>query len=196
VVERAPVAEQITGLVLCGGRGSRVEGRDKGLLIHEGEPLVQRALRRLAPQVAHLAISANRHLDDYAALGVPVWPDERPGFEGPLSGWLTALHRAPTPWLASVPCDAPDLPDDLVARLAHGLAAEGAELAIAVTPHREHPVCALLSRALAERLAAALDAGERRVLAWALDQRCARVRFDDEAAFRNLNRLEDFTAPR
>ena len=186
-----PAPEQITGLVLAGGEGRRMGGRDKGLQPWHGEPLVQHVLRRLRPQVGRLAVSANRHLDAYAALGVPVWPDTLPGFAGPLAGWWAALQHCETPWLASVPCDTPGFPDDLVARLAGAVDAEQADIAIAATPARPHPVFCLMRRELAGGLQRHLQAGERKVLYWTARQRCAIVVFDDEAAFRNLNTLAD-----
>src|SRR5580658_1275779 len=104
----------ITGLVLAGGRGSRMGGIDKGLQAHHGVPLAQHALRRLAPQVATTMLSANRNLETYAAMGVPVWSDETADFSGPLAGMLAGLNHCGTEYLATVPCDAPDFPLDLV----------------------------------------------------------------------------------
>jgi molybdopterin-guanine dinucleotide biosynthesis protein A len=190
-----PAPEQITGLVLAGGQGTRMGGRDKGLQRWRGEPLAHHALRRLRPQVGHLALSANRHLDDYRALGVPVWPDTVPGFAGPLAGWLAALQHCETPWLVSVPCDTPDFPCDLVARLAAAVENEAAEIAIAVTVARRHPVFCLMARSVADSLHASLQAGQRKVLDWTAGHRRAVVTFDDEAAFRNLNTLADLQGP-
>ena len=110
--------DDITGLVLAGGRGSRMGGVDKGLQNFNGMPLVLSTLMRLQPQVAHVMINANRNLSDYESFGVPVWPDVIPDFAGPLAGFLTALEHCETSWLVTVPCDTPLFPDDLVARLA------------------------------------------------------------------------------
>jgi molybdopterin-guanine dinucleotide biosynthesis protein A len=136
-------------------------------------------------------VSANRHLDDYRALGVPVWADTLPGFAGPLAGWLSALQHCQTPWLASVPCDTPGFPEDLVSRLSVALATQGATIAVAATAARLHPVFCLLSRDLADDLRGCLDAGERKVQGWISRQRCAVVTFEDDAAFRNFNTLAD-----
>ena len=182
----------ITGLVLAGGQGRRLGGADKGLALWHGEPLVQHALRRLRPQVQRLAVSANRHLPQYRALGVPVWPDDRPGFDGPLAGWAAGLARCETPWLLSVPCDTPLFPLDIAARLAAAAARSGAPLAIARTPGRLQPVFCLLSRTLSAVLAQSLAAGERRVQHWAVQQGAVEVRFEDETAFRNLNTPADW----
>jgi molybdopterin-guanine dinucleotide biosynthesis protein A len=187
--------EHITGLVLAGGRGSRMGGADKGLQPLRGRPLAQHAIERLRPQVGPLWVSANRHADAYAALGVPVCADTVPGQPGPLAGLLAGLAVCATPWLAVVPCDVPRFPADLVARLAAGLQSAGAELAIAVTleagERRPHPVFCLLPATLRADLAVALAREERRVLQWMRRHHCAEVLFDDAAAFTNANTGDD-----
>lgn len=187
--------DNITGLVLAGGRGSRMGGVDKGLQLHRGQPLVAHALARLAPQVGPLALNANRHAEVYAALGHPVWPDALPDFPGPLAGFLAGLERCATPWLVTVPCDTPGFPPDLVARMGDALVAEGAALAIAATheqgPVQPHPVFCLLRSDLAADLSAFLGSGQRSILRWTARHRCATVVFDDAAAFTNVNTLDE-----
>ena len=183
--------ERITGLVLAGGRGSRMGGVDKGLQMHRGLPLALHALRRLQPQVGAAMINANRNLDVYEAMGVPVWPDPIEGFPGPLAGLAAGLQHAGTDWLASVPCDTPDFPPDLVERLAAAAAAQDAEIAMAATPEdgrlRRQPVFMLLRTGLLDSLAAYLQAGERKVDQWTTRHRCVEVAFDNAAAFFNAN---------
>ena len=123
----------ITGLILAGGRGSRMGGVDKGLQNFHGIPLAQHALRRLAPQVGHLMLNANRNLDAYRAMGAPVWGDEVPDFPGPLAGMLAGLRHCETPYLVTAPCDTPYFPDDLTARLARELLEIGGDIATAYT---------------------------------------------------------------
>jgi molybdopterin-guanine dinucleotide biosynthesis protein A len=187
--------EQITGLVLAGGRGSRMGGLDKGLQIHQGVPLALHALRRLQPQVGRVMINANRHLAAYEALGVPVWPDTLPGFAGPLAGLLAGLEHCHTPWLLSVPCDAPNFPPDLALRLAAALAAAAADIAIAATREgsslRVQPVFCLLKRELRDSLAASLQAGERRFSGWVRRHAFVEVPFEDAGAFFNANTLAE-----
>ena len=102
--------QQITGLVLAGGRGSRMGGVDKGLQNHQGVPLALHALLRLQPQVGEVMINANRNLGAYESMGVPVWPDAQADFPGPLAGVLAGLERCETPYLVTVPCDTPNFP--------------------------------------------------------------------------------------
>jgi len=183
----------ITGLVLAGGRGSRMGGVDKGLQMLDGVPLVQHALQRLAPQVGALMVNANRHLDTYAGFGVPVWPDEPADYAGPLAGFLAGLAHCQTPWLASVPCDTPRFPSDLVARLAAGLG--DAPLAIATTLEdgrvQRQPVFCLMSRSLKRDLEAFIADGGRKIEHWLARHRCADVPFDDASAFFNANTADE-----
>jgi len=189
--------ESITGLVLAGGQGRRMGGLDKGLQLCAGEPLVAHALRRLRPQVGALAISANRHLAEYARFGLPVWPDAQRDFRGPLAGVLAALGACETPWLAVVPCDSPRLPPDLVPRLAQAAQAAGRPAAVACTVEAglwlRQPVFCLLSRELCGPLEAFLARGEQKVGYWLREQGAVEARFDDAEAFCNVNTLADLS---
>lgn len=184
----------ITGLILAGGRGTRMGGVDKGLQSFQGEPLVLHALRRLRPQVTTVAISANRHLTTYEAHGVPVWPDPLPDYPGPLAGMLSGLMQARTPWLLTVPCDAPRFPADLASRLHLAALAEQADLALPVTD-RPQPAFCLVATSLRDSLSRFLREGQRKVETWTRQHRCVHVPFDlpgdDPLAFANLNTLEE-----
>ena len=183
--------EQITGLILAGGRGARMGGVDKGLQSHLGMPLAMHAVMRLGPQVGELMINANRNLGAYESMGVPVWPDTLPDYAGPLAGFLTGLERCETPYLVTVPCDSPCFPEDLVERLAEALEAEDAEIAIAATRDadaiRTHPVFCLMKASLIESLVRFTAAGQRKIDRWTGQHRCAEVVFDDSSAFVNAN---------
>ena len=183
--------DQITGLILAGGRGSRMGGVDKGLQNHQGMPLALHALLRLSPQTGHVLINANRNLGAYESFGVPVWPDPVADYAGPLAGFLAGLEHCETPLMATVPCDTPNFPEDLVARLAAALDAEDAELAYAVTledgREQRHPVFCLMKSALAESLVAYLHGGGHKIDAWFAQHRAVAVRFDDAGAFFNAN---------
>jgi molybdenum cofactor guanylyltransferase len=187
--------ENITGLILAGGRGSRMGGVDKGLQSYQGMPLALHALLRLAPQVGPAMINANRNLGAYESFGVPVWPDALPDFAGPLAGFLAGLERCETPYLATVPCDSPLFPVDLVARLAAALEAAQAEIAMACS--NEHgamqvqPVFCLMSASLLESLARFTQAGGRKIDRWTAQHACVTVEFDDERAFFNANTLAE-----
>ncbi len=187
--------DEITGLILAGGRGSRMGGIDKGLQIHLGMPLAMHALLRLGPQVGEVMVNANRNLGAYDSMGVPVWPDALPDYPGPLAGFLTGLEHCETPYLVSVPCDSPLFPEDLVARLAAGLVAEDAELAMAATREdgelRLQPVFCLMHSGVLESLVRFTGGGQRKIDAWTASLRMATVVFDDVQAFANANTLAE-----
>ncbi len=206
----APDRDAITGLVLAGGRGTRMGGQDKGLQLFHQQPLAQWALRRLRPQVGRLAINANRNAAAYARLGVPVWSDLAGDFQGPLAGFAAGLAHLETPWLLTVPCDTPLFPQDLATRLARAAQAAGTRLAMAATPGADgslqpQPVFCLMHRQLAPSLHESLARGERRAWRWAAAAGCTLVPFgppqDDPLAFHNVNtpaelqQLQAITSP-
>jgi molybdopterin-guanine dinucleotide biosynthesis protein A len=196
----------ITGLLLAGGRGSRMGGVDKGLQLFNGEPLALHAIRRLGPQVGRLMVNANRNLADYEAFGVPVWPDSLADYAGPLAGFMAGLEHCTTPWLLTVPCDTPLFPTDLAARLAEAVVAGNAEIAIATAPEavegdvvlRPQPVFCLLRADLRDSLQRYTAAGGRKVHAWTARHRTVHVPFnhpgDAPDAFFNANTLAELHA--
>jgi molybdopterin-guanine dinucleotide biosynthesis protein A len=192
--------DEVTGVILAGGRGSRMGGVDKGLQNFRGMPMAMGTLMRLAPQVGEAMINANRNLSAYESFGVPVWPDSLADYAGPLAGFLTALEHCETPYLATVPCDTPLFPQDLVARLAEALEREDAEIAMAAArgedgQFRAQPVFSLLRRELMESLVRFTHEGGRKIDAWTAQHRTVLVPFDragdDPGAFSNANTLAE-----
>jgi len=183
----APSPENITAVVLAGGRARRMRGRDKGLIPLAGRPLVAHALDALRPQVGTLLINANRHQDEYARLGVPVVADAYPGYAGPLAGIAAALRRIETDWAIAVPCDAPRIAPDLVARLVNASAGGRHRACVARTADGLQPVWCLLHRGLAESLEAFLAGGGRKVAEWLARVDAAAADFTDADSFLNLN---------
>lgn len=182
--------QQISGLILAGGQGRRMGGRDKGLEPFAGQALIDHVLRRLRPQVAEVLINANRHLDAYRRLGTQVISDREGGYQGPLMGIWSGLSAATTPWVVVVPCDSPALPEDLVARLVEG--GDGHAIAVAHDGERAHPVVALIRRDLVDDLGEALAAGERKIDRWYARHAWCHVDFSDcPQAFANLNTEQD-----
>lgn len=194
----------LTGIVLAGGRGSRMGGVDKGLQLYKGTALAKHAIEQLQPQVGHLLLNANRNLDIYQAWGstvsADVLMDGITDFAGPLAGFLIGLQHCTTPYLMTVPCDTPRFPLDLVSRLADALSQQDADIAMVSSPDEEgvlrhQPVFCLMKRELVESLKAFTDAGGRKIGAWAAQHRLARVNFnevrDDPKAFYNANTLDD-----
>ena len=193
-------SEQITGLVLAGGRGSRMGGVDKGLQPFRGTPLALHTLTRLQQQVGQTLINANRNAATYASFGAPVWPDALADYPGPLAGFLTGFAQCTTPCLVTVPCDTPLFPADLVQRLAQAMAREQADIAMAAAREedgllRAQPVFCLLKTALQASLIAFTQAGGRKIDAWTAQHKTVLVPFDgpgdDPQAFFNANTLAE-----
>lgn len=182
----------VTGVVLAGGRATRMGGTDKGLLEVAGVAMVDHVLERLRPQTAALVINANRNHAAYATRGCPVVPDAFGEFAGPLAGMAAGIEAAGTEWCVTVPCDSPLVPPDLVTRLAAALQSQGADLAVAEGAGRMQPVFALLPRRLLPDLHGFLEGGERKIDAWYGRHTVARVDFSDsEEAFLNINTPEE-----
>lgn len=183
---------KITGILLAGGRGSRMGYVDKGLQTFNGKAMVAHVLERLAPQVDEVLINANQNLDQYAAFGHRVIADEITGFVGPLAGFERGLTHASFDLLVTAPCDSPFLPANLVARLQAALESGGGELSVAKTGAQAHPVFCLMRREVLPSLRAFLASGGRKIDLWYKTLKVVEVNFDDQQeAFRNINTLEE-----
>lgn len=183
--------EQITGLVLAGGKGSRMGGADKGLQSHHGLPMAMHALLKLQMQVGRVILNANRNIAAYEAFCADVFLDTTPDFPGPLAGFLTGLSNCETPWLLVVPCDTPNFPDDLAARLAEAADAADADIAYVTTTEdgaeQRHPVFCLMNTRVTDSLMQFMDAGGRKIDAWFSRHKAVGVPFADASAFFNAN---------
>ncbi|MBC3874491.1 molybdenum cofactor guanylyltransferase MobA [Undibacterium flavidum] len=187
--------EQISGLILAGGRGMRMGQVNKGLQIFQGEPMVSHVLRRLSPQVSQVSINVNQDTEQYSKYLCPLIPDAIPDYAGPLAGLHAGLLLCKTTYLVTAPCDSPFLPVDLVNRLAQALWETRAQLAVAVTPEeknghitwQQQPVFCLVKSDLAQDLEAFLRNGGRKVSDWHAQLKVVEVRFEDTLSFRNIN---------
>jgi molybdopterin-guanine dinucleotide biosynthesis protein A len=199
--------QDITGLILAGGRGSRMGGVDKGLQRLDGQPLVWHALQRLRPQVGAVIVNANRHLDEYQQDGLTVCPDSLADFQGPLAGFLVGLQNARTPYVLTVPCDSPRFPLDLANRLAEALVNKQADIAMVSAPEknehdefvlRSQPVFCLMPVRVQSSLHDFLASGQRKIDRWTAQHRTVLVPFDgaqdDPSAFANINTLAELNS--
>jgi molybdopterin-guanine dinucleotide biosynthesis protein A len=170
-------------------------GVDKGLQPLRGRPMAAWVIERFAPQVDEVLINANQNLERYSALGHRVIPDEITGYAGPLAGLHRGLTEAANDLVATVPCDSPFLPGDLIARLRAALERERAEIAVAKTGDQPHPVFCLCRRSVLPGLTAFLAAGGRKIDAWYANLKVIEVAFDDNpGAFSNINTDEELRA--
>jgi len=185
-------AVAVTGIVLAGGQGRRMGSIDKGLVPLLGRPMVAHVIERLTPQVDEILINANRNVSEYMALGHAVIPDAIGGYAGPLAGLHVGLTHAANALIATVPCDSPFLPEDLIERLSAAMAKQSADIAVARTFDQPHPVFALVRREVLPHLTRFLQGGGRKIDAWYATLNSTEVAFDDQAdAFRNINTADE-----
>lgn len=185
----------ISAIILSGGRATRMNAVDKGLVLLQNKPLIQHVIERLTPQVDEILINANRELAQYQALGYIVLQDEVEDFLGPLAGFSLGLQHAKHDYVLTVPCDSPLLPVDLAQRLMAALVEHKAEIAVATSDDNTHPVFCLCKKTALPSLMAYLQQGERRVSSWQKSQQYIEVDFSDgNKAFTNLNTFEDLAA--
>ena len=160
---------RITGVILAGGRGTRMGGVEKGLLDWQGRPLIAHLLDALAPQVDGLMLNVNREHARYAAFNLPLIGDkpELTGL-GPLAGLHSALSHSPTELVVCVPCDLPKLPPNLVERLLTARQERSAHppLAYATSAARAYPTLCLSHVAWREALSTSLRHGHCAAWRW------------------------------
>ena len=184
-----------SAIILSGGRATRMNGVDKGLVLLQNKPLIQHVIARLKPQVDEIFINANRKIKQYEAFGLPVLQDENVEFIGPLAGFKLGLQHAKHDYVLTVPCDSPLLPLDLAHRLLNSLILTKSEVAVASSDGNTHPVFCLIKKSVLPSLTEYLASGERKVSTWQKSQQCVEVDFSDCAdAFTNLNTFEDLKA--
>jgi len=188
---------KISSIILSGGRATRMNGANKGLVLFQNKPLIQHVIAHLTPQVDEILINANRKIVAFQALGYPVLPDETDDFLGPLAGFLLGLKHAKHEYVLTVPCDSPLLPLDLSERLYKAMAESHADIAVATSDGDTHPVFCIMKKSVLPSLQAFLENGERKVSAWQKSQKYIEVDFSDCAlqdgisAFTNLNTFEE-----
>ena len=186
---------RITGIVLAGGQARRMGGVDKGLIPLNGRPMVEWTISALRPQVATIAINANRNSERYCEFGYPVIADHEGGFLGPLAGMASGMRAAQTTQILTVPCDSPLIVADLAERLWQAHLRNGAEVCVAHDGDRLQPVFSLLNTSLLGSLEAYLGGGGRKIDRWYADQTMELADFSDcRDNFLNVNEPADVAA--
>jgi molybdopterin-guanine dinucleotide biosynthesis protein A len=188
--------EDITGLILAGGRAQRMGGIDKGLIPFHGKPLIESAIAKLKPQVQTIVINANRNITKYASYGYPVIMDETPDFSGPLAGFSEGLKACRTPYLLTSPCDSPLQPNNLAELLVAEMERGDFELVYASSKETDgkvwaQPVFCLMRANLQDALAKFLLKGDLKIDRWFKELRSSTVIFDDPQVFANANTPEE-----
>ena len=191
--------QDITGLILAGGRAQRMGGIDKGLIPFHGKPLIESAIDRLQPQVGTILINANRSITKYSHYGYPVLMDETPDFSGPLAGFSVGLKHCKTPYLLTSPCDSPLLPNDLAEKMGTELEKNNLELVFASSKENDgkiwsQPVFCLMKSSLKDSLDVFLCNGDLKIDRWFKELRSGTVVFENPQVFANVNTPEELAA--
>ncbi|MDX2507754.1 MAG: molybdenum cofactor guanylyltransferase MobA [Gammaproteobacteria bacterium] len=183
---------QITGLILAGGRSSRMNGHDKGLLTLIDKPMIDYVIQKLKPQVKRILISANRHIEQYQQFGYEVLLDDYDDFRGPLAGMLRGLSHSKSEYLLTVPCDGPLLPADLAHRMLYFARKNHARAVIAFDGKYRQPTYNLVHRELLPAMSQSLEQNEHKLGKWLMDNGALELDFSDQkSAFINVNTLAD-----
>ena len=184
--------ETITGVILAGGQSRRMDGNDKGMINVAGKPMIEHVIEKLNKQVGQLIINANRNHDFYSNYGYQVVADEIKGFKGPLAGMASCLRIINTPYMVTIPCDSPHIPDDLVERLYKNLVNDDADISVADNGERMQPVFTLMRKELLGSMLEYLESGERKIDRWFQRHKLAIADFSDKPdMFININSPED-----
>ncbi len=182
----------LTAVILAGGQGRRLGGKDKGLLEFEGRLLIEILIDCLKNQTPNIIINANRNLSRYQSYGYPVIADELENFQGPLAGFASAMTAVETDYILTLPCDSPSLIENFVTRFIETQEKTGAPLCVAHDGERLQPVYALIDTSLNDSLTLFLQSGDRKIDRWYAQQEFALVDFSDQRAmFQNINTSED-----
>ena len=189
-------SKDITGLILAGGQAQRMGGIDKGLIPFHEKPLIESAIAKLKPQVQTIVINANRNITKYAGYGYPVIMDETPDFSGPLAGFSAGLKACKTPYLLTVPCDSPLLPNNLAQNLSDEMERGDFQLVYASSKEADgkvwaQPVFCLMRANLQDSLASFLLKGDLKIDRWFKELRSSTVIFEDPQVFANVNTPEE-----
>jgi molybdenum cofactor guanylyltransferase len=184
--------DDITAVILAGGRGERMGGMDKGMLILHEKPLVQHVIDAIEPHVQEILINANRHIDYYNGLGYPVVQDMFPGFAGPLAGILSSMHQVRTAWMLVAPCDVPGIPVDLVDRLVEASCRSRSGIGVAHDGRHLQSAHLLLPVSLMTELDCWIVSGRRSIREWLHMHEIGLADFSDTPdAFNNINTPDD-----
>ncbi len=192
----APSKNNTIGLVLAGGRATRMGGVNKGLVPFKGKPMAAWVIDALLQQTSRVWVSANRDHEDFLSFGVDrVLSDCLKDFPGPLAA-LDSVNEAKKPgdfsWVLMVPCDVPLVPVSLLGRFREAYEDQPAKVYIVSSRERQHNTIALIHHSVLDTVRPYLSRGDRKVGLWLTEQKCVVVPWDEKAGcFENLNTLED-----
>lgn len=182
--------DRISCIILAGGQARRMSSLDKGLLNYWGKLLIEHVIDAISPQLDDIVISANRNLEQYKALGYPVYTDGNHDFNGPLAGIISAVPHCRHDWILVLPCDMPSLPADLVSLMKSS--AKEASLIVASTTEQRQLIF-LFHRSLYDSIADYLSSHQYCVMHWIDSVNHEIALIDNENYLININAPEQLT---
>ncbi len=183
---------KVCGVILSGGRATRMNNQDKGLIEYKGRPLISYAIAAMLPVVDQLILNANRNIDQYQLFDLPVVTDQTNRFDGPLAGILTAMHSTNADVLLVMPCDLPLIRSGHLQKLLSACLEQGTDIAVAFDGKETHPVLLAIKTNLQVDLQRYLDSGQRKVGFWLARNQLIKVDFSNEPdIFANINTIKD-----
>ncbi len=183
-------SSDISALILAGGKASRFNGENKGLIQLQTSPLISYVINTLKPQVKTILISANRDIQSYQKFGYPVLQDQHSDIkhlQGPLAGILQGMEYASTPWLLLSPCDTPFLQTNYCQIMTTALATHPNKIAVAILQGKLQPLFSLIPISFKQTLKKALNNKDYKVGQWIKSLPYREVEFTDERMFTNIN---------
>ncbi len=182
----------VTGLILAGGMGRRMNGVDKGLVVLQQQQMIGWVVDILKPNVCEVIINANRNLSDYEKFAANVVKDSIDGFQGPLAGFEAGMSAATSDWVYTCPCDSPKQSPELLPHMFQSVTEGDAEIGVAFDGERTHPVFSLVRTELLQSLRTYLNSGERKIDRWFDQHKLLTVDCSEYAAsFININTEEE-----
>jgi len=179
-------------VILAGGQGSRMGGKDKGLVMYRDKPLVGHVIDAIRLQLDKIIVNANRSLDDYATFGFPVVADDLTGFQGPLAGFVAAMQAVESDYILTLPCDGPIVHEEYVEEMRRAMQRSEADIVVASDGEWMQPVYALIPCRLLDDLKQFLDSGERKIDRWYARHQTMQLVFPAESGFfTNINTLQE-----
>ena len=183
---------EVTVVVLAGGKASRMDGEDKGLIVFRELPLIAHVVNVVKPKVSQILISANRNIEEYANFG-KVIRDDLKGFQGPLAGISKALKVCSTPYLLVLPCDSPLIDAALIDSMTEKMEVSNADICVAHDGSIMHATFALMKTIMEKSLEDFLEEGGRKMALWYRQQSLERIDVSSHLeVLTNINRPEDF----
>jgi molybdopterin-guanine dinucleotide biosynthesis protein A len=177
----------LTAIILAGGKSSRM-GKDKGLMLFEGQPMIQYILNTIKPLVRNVIIISNQK--GYDVFNYPVYQDLIKN-QGPLAGIATGLHHSTTDKNVVLSCDVPFITSKVMEELIDNC--EGFDGVICGHKGRSHQLIGIYDKSCKELFNRELADGQRKVklAIKKLNFKTINMNHIDDKVFYNINSKDD-----